>query len=80
MCPEMPTGHLSTETRDPTSCPGGSGVREKGCPGAQAETHQHRDDARLRERRPPLHLPRQRGGTAGRAGGRSLRGGREGGA
>lgn len=29
MCPEMPTGHLSTETRDPTSCPGGSGVREK---------------------------------------------------
>lgn len=32
MRPEMSTGHLSRGTRDPASCPGGFGVREKGCP------------------------------------------------
>lgn len=32
MPPEMSTGHLSRGTRDPASCPGGFGVREKGCP------------------------------------------------
>ena len=67
MRPEMSTGHLSRGPRGPASCSGGSGVRERGCPGAQTESHQRRDDAPLGERR-PAHPQAERRDKQGRLG------------